>query len=90
MEAAMTKPLDETIRQILSAADDIRSALRATPEPPPADREPFLCTVDAFKLVEVIRAADQYLDLGGPMARRELIKALDALMPDPPWPRVQE
>jgi hypothetical protein len=86
----MNKPVDDAIRQILSNVDDIRSRLRATPEPPPADREPFLCTVDAFKLVELTRAADQYLDLGGPMARRELLEALNALMPGPPWPRARK
>jgi hypothetical protein len=82
--------LDETIRQMLRAADEIQGRLQATPEPPPADRKEFLCTVDAFKLVELVRAADQYLALGGPMARQELIAALDALTPDPPWERVQE
>jgi hypothetical protein len=87
----MTKPVDEAIRQILSDVDYLRSALRATPEPPPAEREEeFLCTVDAFKLVELTRAADQYLALGGPMARRELYEALEALMPDPPWGRRRE
>jgi hypothetical protein len=88
----MTKPIDEAIRQILSDADVIRSRLTATPEPP-VEREPdepFLCTVDAFKLVELVRAADQYLALGGRVARQELVKALDALTPDPPWERRRE